>query len=134
MTTTFADAFFYLALLNEDDRAHERAVAASQTRRGRFITTTYVLIEVADALCVPPHWPAFTGLRAALQADPLTEIVSGDDDLFNRGADLYARRPDKAWSLTDCISFVVMRERCLTEALTGDNHFEQAGFRALFRP
>jgi len=49
------------------------------------------------------------------------------------GLELYARRPDKSWSLTDCISFVVMTDRGLTEALTGDHHFEQAGFRALLR-
>jgi uncharacterized protein len=40
-------------------------------------------------------------------------------------------RRDKEWSLTDCISFVVMKERGLTEALTADHHFEQAGFKAL---
>lgn len=54
--------------------------------------------------------------------------------LWRRGLGLYAARPDKAWSLTDCISFVVMTDRGLTEALTGDHHFEQAGFRALLRP
>jgi predicted nucleic acid-binding protein len=43
----------------------------------------------------------------------------------------YESRPDKAWSLTDCISFVVMNQHGLTEALTGDHHFEQAGFTAL---
>jgi predicted nucleic acid-binding protein len=133
MTTTFIDAFFYLALLNEDDCAHERAVAASLSRRGRFVTTAWVLTEVADALCVPPFRRAFTSLLTALQADALTEIVPADDELFVRGADLYARRPDKSWSLTDCISFVVMTNRGLTEALTGDHHFEQAGFRALLR-
>ena len=53
--------------------------------------------------------------------------------LFAAGLDLYRNRPDKAWSLTDCISFVVMRERSITEALAYDRHFEQAGFRALLR-
>ena len=133
MTTTFADAFFYLALLNPDDLAHRSAVAASRRRRGRFVTTAWVLTEVADALCVPPGRRGFTALLAALKADPLTEIVAAEGDLFDRGADLYARRPDKAWSLTDCISFVVMADRGLAEALTGDHHFEQAGFRALLR-
>ena len=133
MRTTFADTFFYLALANEDDLAHERAVAVSGTQRGRFVTTTWVLTEVADALCAPPQRHTFTALLAALRSDPLTEIVPADETLFDRGADLYARRPDKSWSLTDCTSFVVMTERGLTEALTGDRHFEQAGFRALLR-
>jgi len=53
--------------------------------------------------------------------------------LFERGVGLFRQRPDKEWSLTDCISFVVMRDASLTEALTGDHHFEQAGFSALLR-
>ncbi len=68
-----------------------------------------------------------------LAQDPGTEIIGPDISLYERGLELYGQRLDKAWSLTDCISFVVMTERGLTEALTGDNHFEQAGFRALLR-
>jgi hypothetical protein len=70
----------------------------------------------------------------SLRFDPETEIVPPDPELFERGLDLFARRPDKAWSLTDCISVVVMSERGLTDALSGDRHFEQAGFRALLTP
>jgi uncharacterized protein len=131
MKSTFVDTFFYLALILEDDQYHARAVAASASRRGRFLTTAWVLTEVADALCEPPQRRLFTELLALLRSDPNTEIVAADEAVFDRGADLYAHRPDKAWSLTDCISFVVMTERGLTEALTGDHHFEQAGFRAL---
>ena len=54
-------------------------------------------------------------------------------DCSRRGIDLYARHPDKEWSLTDCISFAAMEQRGLFEALTGDRHFEQAGFRAMLR-
>jgi uncharacterized protein len=133
MTPIFADTFFYLALLVENDHAHPRAVAASETQRGRFVTTEWVLTEVADALCDPPHRRSFSALLALLRADPDTEIVPASGSLFNRGADLYASRPDKSWSLTGCISFVVMTERGITEALSGDHHFEQAGFRALLR-
>ena len=64
---------------------------------------------------------------------PDFEVVSARPDLFDRGLQLHSRRSDKAWSLTDCISFIVMTERGLTEALTGDHHFVQAGFRALLR-
>ena len=60
-------------------------------------------------------------------------IVDPTRDLFHSGIDLFARRPDKAWSLTDCISFVVMKENRIKEALTGDHHFEQAGFTALLK-
>jgi predicted nucleic acid-binding protein len=51
--------------------------------------------------------------------------------LFAAGVELYGTRPDKEWSLTDCISFVVMKREGLTDALTGDRHFEQAGFKVL---
>ncbi len=54
------------------------------------------------------------------------------DRLYRRGLDLYAQRADKGWSLTDCISFVVMAEEGLREALTGDRHFAQAGYVPLF--
>ncbi len=53
-------------------------------------------------------------------------------DLYHRGLNLYGDRPDKEWSLTDCISFAVMSEQHIVEALTRDRHFKQAGFVALF--
>lgn len=67
-----------------------------------------------------------------LEADPGVSIIAESDSLYHRGLALYAERADKAWSLTDCISFVVMREESLREALTGDRHFAQAGFAPLF--
>jgi uncharacterized protein len=133
MTKLFADTYFYLATLNSDDAGHTRAVEWSKAHRGRLVTTAWVLTEVADAICRPPDRAQFTLLLELLRSDLRTEIVPADQALFDRGADLYARRTDKAWSLTDCISSVVMTERGLTEALTGDHHFEQAGFRALVR-
>ena len=56
------------------------------------------------------------------------------DTLFHRARELFRERPDKQWGITDCISFVVMQEHDVTEALTADQHFEQAGHRALLRP
>ena len=68
-----------------------------------------------------------------LRADPDALIVPGDDSLWERGRILFAQRPDKQWSLTDCISFVVMQDRGITEALTADHHYEQAGFVGLLK-
>ena len=57
--------------------------------------------------------------------------MSIDSTLFRRAVDLYRNRPDKKWGLTDCMSFVVMQQENLTDVLTADEHFTQAGFRAL---
>lgn len=60
-------------------------------------------------------------------------IVRCGDDLFEQGINLFRKRPDKEWSLTDCISFVVMQQHNVSEALTADHHFEQAGFAAILK-
>ncbi len=133
MTTRFADTFYFLALGNPRDAAHARTRAIVASDPGPIVTTAWVLTEVANALSSPPDRRSFLNLLPRLRANASTEIVPPGAELFERGLDLYARRPDKAWSLTDCISFVVMADRGLTEALTGDHHFEQAGFRALLK-
>ena len=133
MTARFADTFFFFALGNPMDPAHEKARRFVAQDAGSLVTTAWVLTELADGLSSPANRAAFLSLLKRLQNNAAVEIVPPDRDLFDRGLDLYARRPDKGWSLTDCISFVVMAERGLTEALTGDHHFEQAGFRASLR-
>ena len=133
MRPTFADTFYFLALLNPSDQAHDSALRVAASPPGPLVTTAWVLVEVADALASPANRPAFLELLDGLRGIPAVEVIPPDPAVFDRGLDLYARRPDKEWSLTDCISFVVMAERGLTDALTGDLHFEQAGFRALLR-
>ena len=73
----------------------------------------------------------FLRLLENLQADPNCTIVPATAMLFAEEVKLYARRPDKEWTLTDCISFVVMQQHGISQALTGDRHFEQAGFEAM---
>jgi len=67
------------------------------------------------------------------RTDQSLTIVEANHELFEHGLDLFGNRPDKSWSLTDCISFVVMQAHGLTEALTADHHFEQAGFVRLLK-
>jgi len=133
MKSVFADSYYFLALLSDEDAGHERAVAASRDLTGAIVTTTWVLTEVADAMADPAHRANFVGYMEALRADPMVDIVPASQELFELGMELYARRRDKDWPLTDCISFVVMKKSGLTEALTADHHFEQAGFRALLK-
>lgn len=131
MNAKFADTFHFLALLNRNDRAHRRAVEASQSRTGALVTTEFVLLEVADAMSGPKDRFAFLQLLTALRADDSVIIDPVSSDRFEQGVALFAARSDKEWSLTDCVSFVVMQEHKLTDALTGDRHFVRAGFRAL---
>lgn len=133
MKRLFADSFYFIALLNERDAAHERATQFSRLNRAELATTRWVLAEVADALS-DTAWRANAGafVEFALSAPGFT-VVEDSDELFKRGLHLYRQRADKGWSLTDCISFVVIGDERITEALTGDHHFEQAGFVALLK-
>lgn len=106
-------------------------MAWSDTFNGEIVTSQWVLTEVADAFAASHSRRQLRDGFAALREDPSTQIVEVSPEHFARGLQLYDARPDKAWSLTDCISFVIMEDEGLTEALTGDRHFEQAGFRAL---
>jgi len=133
MTARFADTFFFLALLIEEDEAHDRAVQITRGLGTPLLTTTWVLLEVANFVAKPPGRERFHPLLDFLRVHPHVTILAPASEQFDEGVRLYHERPDKDWSLTDCISFVVMREHGLTEALTADHHFEQAGFAALLR-
>ena len=133
MTPVVADTYYFAALSNPADRGHARAVAYARGARSPLVTTAWVVTELADGLCKVGVRPIFFCLLTLLQADPTVTIVTADQRLMDRGLALYVSRPDKDWSLTDCISFVVMQERGISDALTADHHFEQAGFIALLK-
>lgn len=132
MKACFADTFFYIALLDEDDEHHARAKAFSVANTDFIVTTRWVLSETADAMCGVRLRQCATQFLERVEHDADTMIVGASDELYHRGRKLYAARPDKEWSLTDCVSFLVMQEQGITEALTGDRHFEQAGFKSVF--
>jgi predicted nucleic acid-binding protein len=132
MSAVFADTFYFLALVNPRDQAHARALQLSTSSPLELVTTAWVLTEVADGLAARNR-AVFNQLLKDLRSDLMTTIVEPTLRLFEDGITLYEGRLDKQWSLTDCISFVVMEQRGMTEALTGDHHFEQAGFSALLK-
>ncbi len=133
MSDCFADTYFFIALLFENDEGHAEAQTRVANLSGRLYTSVWVLTEVADALAVPGRRQRFLPLLEFLRASPSVTIVPPEQTLFDRAVMLYDQRPDKAWSLTDCISFTIMKDRGLRDALTGDHHFEQAGFNVLMR-
>ena|SRR6266404_2203645 len=131
MKTLFADTFFFFAFLNASDSAHEQAEAYFEDFDGQLHRV--VLTELADGMAAPGDRMAFVESHKALRSDPAVTIVASDPGLFAAGLELYSARHDKDWTLTDCISFVVMKRESLNEALTGDRHFEQAGFITLLK-
>jgi predicted nucleic acid-binding protein len=133
MNRVFADSFYFFAILNPNDAAHARALAYASAHDGPIITTAWVLTELADGLAKTANRHVFAALVARLRADRENIIIPPTEALMARGIELYDSRPDKSWSLTDCISFVVMQDHGITEALTGDHHFEQARFTALLK-
>jgi len=133
MSTVFADAFYFVARLNRHDQHHERVLKFSQGFRARLLTSDWVLMEVADALAASECRGRVREFTLHLRGTAACEIVPASRELLDRALDLYHQHADKPWTLTDCVSFVIMRERNLTDALTGDRHFEQAGFTALLK-
>ena len=114
-------------------KATPQAADASRDLELRPVTTEWVLAEFGDAYCHPKDRADFVALYRSLVNHPRVRIIPADTHLFQRGVDLFERRPDKDWPLTDCLSFVVMRDEGISQALTGDKHFEQAGFTALLK-
>jgi predicted nucleic acid-binding protein len=130
MRTVFADSFYFIAQLNPADEAYGKATTFTASYEGRLITTEWVLAEVGDAFSRPPNRERFVQFYQQLLDMPDLAIIPAT---FADGFELFMNRPDKEWSLTDCISFVVMTKEGVTEALTGDHHFEQANFVALLK-
>ena len=133
MRRCFADSFFFFAWWNRRDLAHLRVEDFLKSFDGLVVTTSWVLMEVADGLASSPARRKLRRAFEDLKRDPGVLIIEANESLGERGLGLYDSRPDKAWSLTDCVSFIVMADEGLAEALTGDKHFEQAGFVALLK-
>jgi len=124
----FADTSFYVAIANPKDISHATAMGIIKEYKGHIVTTEYVLVELGNWLAHSGDRGTFVTLNQQIQTDPKTFVVPAESTLYDSGVNLYACRPDKGWSLTDCISFVVMQQFGLMNALTADHHFQQAGF------
>jgi predicted nucleic acid-binding protein len=129
----FVDSTFLVALLNPKDQWHSLARSVAGPLDEPLLTTMWVLVEVGDALSIGNNRDLFVRFIDRLSAQPQWEMVAASPEWFERGLELFRARADKEWSLTDCISFAVMKQRGITEALTHDHHFEQAGFRILLK-
>ena len=130
----FLDASYAIALASASDQRHEQAVRLAQrleAEQARLVTTRAVVLEIGNALSRRRYRQAAVALIDSLERDIRVEVVPLSEALYQQAWTLFRQRPDKEWGLTDCASFVLMQDRGITEALTADRHFRQAGFRAL---
>lgn len=136
MKRLFADTVYWIALTNSFDQYHAKAVEVSSALgRCRLFTTEAVLTEFLNALADKgPHVrAAAVEMVEAIMNNSQVTVIPQNRRTFSRSLAFYKSRPDKGYSLTDCGSMLLMRERHLSEALTTDRHFEQEGFVALLR-
>jgi predicted nucleic acid-binding protein len=136
MREVFLDTSFAIALSAITDQNHPKAVQLAEQIENenlRLVTTQAILLEIGNALSKQRYRAAAIQLLESLESDPNIEIVPLTNELYSAVFQLFRSRQDKEWGLVDCISFLVMENRAITEALTADEHFNQAGFRALLK-
>ena len=136
MTEVFLDTAYAIALSAATDEYHERAVILAEQlekEAARLLTTRAIMLEIGNALAKARYRHAAVELLDSLERDLTVEIIPVSEQLYGRAFQLYRERLDKEWGITDCISFVVMQDRGMIAALTADEHFQQAGFKALLR-
>lgn len=134
MKRIFADAGYWIALLNPRDVRHAEAVQVSASLgQARTITSEMVLSELLNAFASKGSSLRETACAAVerIRSDPNAEIVLMTSAAFRQAMERYRSRSDKTWGLTDCTSFLIMEEKGINEVLTFDHDFEQAGFRSL---
>ena len=132
----FLDTSCLIALLRSQDHLHVKARRVLRDlAKGRtpFITTDWVLAEFLAGMAGPAMRVAAADAAATLLNDSSVEVIEASRSGFIAALDLYRSRTDKAWSLVDCSSMQVCRERGLKRVFTHDRHFQQAGFEVLLR-
>lgn len=135
MRSVFADTGYWIALINPHDSLHAKAMKAARQVGSTIVTSDMVLTEVLNMFAERGQHLRDVAAKAvqAIKSDARVQIYPQTRRLFQEAFDLYCKRPDKEWSLTDCASFVIMNERKITDALTYDEHFVQNGLTALLR-
>jgi len=136
MRVVFADAGYWIALLNPRDSLHSKAIAISKTlKECRIVTSEMVLAEFMDGLGKEGNKLRAAAAQTveALQANANVSVIPQTSMQFRAALERYRYREDKMCGLTDCASFLIMEEHRIQEALAHDHDFEQAGFKALLK-
>ena len=124
---------FYSLLVRRDDRHREasRLLGEAHSSKRRFATTDYVLDETATLLKARGHGHLVPVLMDTVFASAACTVHWTDADRFRATCDFFLKHEDQAWSFTDCLSFLLMKDQRLRDSLTKDAHFREAGFRPL---
>ena len=135
MSALFADTFYWIALTNPGDRHAQEVVRFDDLLSGGNVYTTEEVLAEVLTFFAGDIWLRTRAVETVREilSDPAVHVIPQSHESFIAGFELYRARPDKGYSLADCISMQTMRKEGLTEVLTNDRHFEQEGFRALFR-
>lgn len=134
MKGVFLDTGYIVALESEIDQHHGAATAHWNRfvlKGPKLVTTSFILDEVATYMNNRGRHDIAVSVGRRFFESPSIEFIHVDEPLFQAGWDYFRRHSDKRYSLTDCISFVVMADRVIRQALAFDHHFEQAGFERL---
>lgn len=130
----FVDTGGFYSMLVSRDRMHQRTrefMTQAICDRRRFVTTDHVLDESATLFRARGFDRLTPSLFESVESSLAMRIEWTTPERFRETRAFFLRHADKAWSFTDCLSFVVMRELGLREALSNDDHFRQAGFTLL---
>jgi predicted nucleic acid-binding protein len=137
MRRVFADTAYWVALANPRDPLRDVAVAASKaiSDKAKIVTTDSVIIELFNFFCTLGSENRSYAVHQSriIHRSPNVEVLPQNRSVLKQAVSLYEDRPDKGYSLTDCISMVEMRARDITEVLASDHHFEQEGFIILLK-
>ena len=134
MNKVFVDTSFLIALLNSQDADHTVALVLQAELASQPVdklTSEYILLELGDGLSKLRYRNLAVQTVELLKQDSTFHIIPASNEIWKNAWSLFTSYQDKEWSLTDCTSFVLMRQFNLNSALTADKHFQQAGFRAL---
>lgn len=132
--SVFLDTNGWLALLNVRDVNHARAEAVwveLGTHGSHVVLTDWIIAETGNGLARTRIRDRFAAAVDRIWTSPNVDVVMVDGLLLAEAVDHYRRHADKSWGLVDSASFLVMRDRGISEAFTSDRHFEQAGFAGL---
>ncbi len=129
----FVDTLFIVAVINKQDQYHQKALELGRNFDNFYLVTSdAILLEVGNALSSKYKNEAVAIIDTFLNSEEI-EVIRLNPNLFAEALNLYRQYQDKSWGLVDCISFVIMKQLKINQALTFDKHFIQAGFQALMR-